>query len=72
MTFKIDLPTYAMKDHQIRDASKQMDVLVDAQYDTLVHELGIGQDEIVMRTLEEAIRQADNVRIHLTFERSMY
>ena len=68
MRFDIYLPTYAMKDHQIRDASKQMDMLVDAQYDTLVHELGIGQDEIVMRALEEAIRQADNVLIHLAFK----
>ena len=60
----IYLPTFAMKDHQIRGAAKQMDALVDAQYETLVHELGVGQDEIVMRTLEEAIRQADNVRIY--------
>ena len=68
MRFDIELPTYAMQDYQIRDAAKQMDLLVDAQYDTLVHELGIGQDEIVMRTLKEAIRQADNVRIHLACE----
>ena len=61
MRFDIYLPTYAMNDHQIRDASKQMDELVDTQYNTLVHELGIGQDEIVMLTLEEAIRQADDV-----------
>lgn len=63
MRVDIYLPTYAMKDHQIREASKQMDGLVDAQYDTLVHELGIGQDEIVMRTLKEAIRQADNCEV---------
>ena len=68
MRFDIYLPTYAMRDQQIRDAAKQMDVLVDAQYDTLVHELGIGQDEIVVRTLKEAIRQADNVGTHSAFE----
>ena len=68
MKIDIYLPTYAMQDCQIRDAAKKMDELVDAQYDTLVHELGIGQDEIVVRTLTEAIRQADNVGIHPAFD----
>ena len=61
MRVDIQLPTYAMRDNQIRDAAKKMDMLVDAQYNTLVRELGIGQDEIVVSTLEEAIRQADTV-----------
>ena len=68
MRFDIRLPTYAMKDYQIRDAARKMDELVDAQYTTLVHELGIGQDEIVVRTLKEAIRQADSVGTHSAFE----
>lgn len=68
MKIDIYLPTYAMKDSQLRDAAKEMDELVDAQYTTLVHELGSGQDEIVVRTLTEAIRQADNVGIHATLK----
>ncbi|CAF9928416.1 MAG: hypothetical protein ALECFALPRED_004053 [Alectoria fallacina] len=55
----IPLPTYAMTGFQLRETAKKMDELVDRQYATLVAELGIDQDEIVARTLSEAVRKAD-------------
>ena len=62
-TCKIDihLPNVAMTAHQCSEAAKELDLLVDAQYEKLVGELAIGQDDIVSLTLTEAVRQADKV-----------
>lgn len=57
-----------MTDFQLRGAAKKMDELIDRHYETLVAELKIYQDEIVVSTLSEAIRQADKVRFSSTID----
>lgn len=61
-----------MTDFQLRDAARKMDDLIDSQYASLVAELRIDQDEIVARTLSEAIRQAGTVRFHSTIDWAFY
>lgn len=57
----IHLPNFAMTYHQCSEAGKRLDELVEAQYNKLVAELAVGQDDIVSMTLAEAIRQAEKV-----------
>ena len=60
---KIDirLPNYVMTSRQYIETSRNMDALVETEYERLVTELAIGQDDIVTRTLSEAVRQAKKV-----------
>ena len=47
---------------QYTEAGKSLDVLVEREYDHLVDELAIGQEEgLVSMTLREAVRQAEKV-----------
>lgn len=57
-----------MTEFQLRDAARKMDELIDSRYASLVAELGTDQDEIVGRTLSEAIRQAGSVRFQSTID----
>ena len=57
----IPLPNCVMTTRQYTEASKNMDALVEAEYERLVDELAIDQDDIVSRTLSEAVRQAKKV-----------
>ena len=57
----IRLPNYAMPRRQCIETAKKLDVLVDTAYKALVGELAAGQDDIVSRTLTEAVRQAESV-----------
>ena len=57
----IHLPNCVMTARQYTDTSKNMDALVEAEYERLVTELAIDQDDIVSRTLSEAVRQAKRV-----------
>ena len=62
-TCKIDihLPNFAMTTHQCSKTAKDLDVLVEVEYEKLVAELAAGQYDIVSATLAEAVRQADKV-----------
>lgn len=50
-----------MTAHQCSEAAKNLDSLVETEYEKLVGELATGQDDIVSLTLTEAVRQADKV-----------
>ena len=50
-----------MTPHQCSEAAKNLDSLVETEYEKLVGELATGQDDIVSLTLTEAVRQADKV-----------
>lgn len=60
---KIDirLPNYVMTSRQYIETSRNMDTLVETEYDRLVTELADDQDDIVSWTLSEAVRQAEKV-----------
>lgn len=62
-TVKIDihLPNFAMTKSQRSETAKNLDALVDAEYDKLVSELAAGQDDMISRTMAEAVRQAEKV-----------
>lgn len=62
-TYKIDIhfPNFAMTRWQYLEAAKSLDALVKAEYDKLVRELAIGQEDIISGTLKEAVRQAERV-----------
>ena len=57
----IHLPNCVMTTRQYAETSKNMDALVEAEYERLVTELAFNQDDIVSRTLSEAVRQAEKV-----------
>lgn len=57
----IELPNYAMTAHQQAETAKNLDALVEAEFDKLVVELAAGQGDIVSLTLKEAARQAEKV-----------
>ena len=57
----IHLPNCVMTTRQYAETAKNMDALVEAEYERLVTELAIDQDDIVSRTLSEAVRQAKKV-----------
>ena len=57
----IELPNYAMTAHQQTETAKNLDALVEAEFDKLVVELAAGQGDIVSLTLKEAARQAEKV-----------
>ena len=57
----INLPNFAMTRHQCSQTAKNLDALVDREYNKLVAELAADPEEIVSRTLTEAIRQAGKV-----------
>ena len=57
----IRLPNYVMTSRQYIETSRNMDALVETEYERLVKELAIDQDDIVTRTLSEAVRQAKKV-----------
>ena len=57
----IHLPNCVMTTRQYTETAKNMDALVEAEYEKLVSELAIGQDDIVSRTLSEAVRQSKKV-----------
>lgn len=61
--YKIDirLPNFAMSKTQCSVTARNLDILVDAEYDKLVGELADDQNAIVARTLKEAVRQAEKV-----------
>ena len=50
-----------MTKSQYSKTFKLLDSLIAAEYDNLVAELAIGQDDIITRTLTEAVRQASKV-----------
>ena len=57
----IDLPNVAMTSRQYSDTARNLDTLVETEYEKLANELAIGQDDIVSGTLKEAMRQAEKV-----------
>ena len=61
--YKIDihLPKFAMTRSQCSVTTKNLDLLVAAEYDKLVGELADDQGAIVAQTLREAVRQAEKV-----------
>lgn len=61
--YKIDihLPRYAMTIGQCSKVAKDLDRLIDTEYNKLVAELATDQDGIVSLTLAEAKRQAEKV-----------
>lgn len=59
--FDIRLPTFAIPAFKLRETAQNLEKLVDENFDKLLAELGVGQDEIVTCTLEEAARQRDKV-----------
>ena len=62
-TDKIDihLPNFAMTHRQRLETAKNLDAMLEREYDKLVDELAADSEEIVSRTLTEAKRQADKV-----------
>ena len=50
-----------MSKTQCSVTAKNLDMLVEAEYDKLVGELADDQNAIVARTLKEAVRQAEKV-----------
>ena len=60
---KIDirLPNCVMTVRQYAETAKNMDALVEAEYERLVTELAVDQDDIISWTLSEAVRQAQKV-----------
>ena len=62
-TLKIDinLPNYAMPPRQYRDTARNLDEMIEVGYRNLVSELAAGQNDIISRTLTEALRQAESV-----------
>lgn len=58
----IHLPTFAIPASKLTETAQNLQMLVELNYEMLVNELRVGQDEIVSCTLEEAIRQANKVR----------
>ena len=57
----INLPNFAMTRHQCSETAKNLDALVETEYQKLVAELAADPEEIVSRTLAEAVRQANKV-----------
>ena len=55
---KFSITPFAIPPKQIAETSKNLDALLDKNYDMLVAELQIGQDDIVCRSLAEASRNA--------------
>ena len=61
-TVEFELPPFALPRSQLLKAFKSLDTLVDKYWEILVSELNVGQDELVSRTLREAIRHHKKVR----------